>query len=542
MKRLGLVLVSVALVLGLAQCKKNVEPVSEGVVPGVGDGEIVLRLVGDGSKLAVFPETGAVYYTAGDVIHVASGGTYCGTLTYHSDDDGGYFSGSLTNTPSPDAKMYFYFVGNKSLNEGSPTSSISVDISDQTENYPVIACGESVEGYGETTEYHATMKNKCALVKFDVESSVSPTTPTLIGGMNTVITFTFAGDGVGTPTTGTVGSIKLPGDSGERWAVLLKQDAVASSTKKSIVNSEIIDFTHGNIPAINDNDYLSTGIGVTVTSRELPEGAIPGLFTINDNGDQVLFSKGNLQYQASTTTWRFAENQYDYVGDATLGNVYEGGVKCDNSLISDSYTGWIDLFGWGTSGYNHGAVCYQPWSTSITASCYSGASLYAGDGKADWGYNAISNGGNTENSGWRTLTTDEWNYLLKTRTASTINGIPNARYSKATVDGVFGLMIFPDSFTWPDGVSVPKANAINAWGDYTAGSYSAEDWEQLEEQNVLFMPAAGLRQGTVVNDSGSVCGQWSSTSTYSVNVGSTYLQTQMGTVKYAGINVRLVLD
>ena len=67
----------------------------------------------------------------------------------------------------------------------------------------------------------------------------------------------------------------------------------------------------------------------------LYEGSLPGLFTINADGDQVHFSQGNLQYQASTNTWRFAEHQYDYVG-------------ADNANISATYTGWIDLFVWGT--------------------------------------------------------------------------------------------------------------------------------------------------------------------------------------------------
>ena len=47
-----------------------------------------------------------------------------------------------------------------------------------------------------------------------------------------------------------------------------------------------------------------------------PIGAINSLFTINSNGDQVYFSQGNLQYQASTNTWKFADNQYDYIGGA----------------------------------------------------------------------------------------------------------------------------------------------------------------------------------------------------------------------------------
>ena len=44
---------------------------------------------------------------------------------------------------------------------------------------------------------------------------------------------------------------------------------------------------------------------------------------------QVHFSQGNLQYQASTNTWRFAEMQWDFVGGTDFytgelfGNVYE---------------------------------------------------------------------------------------------------------------------------------------------------------------------------------------------------------------------------
>ena len=72
--------------------------------------------------------------------------------------------------------------------------------------------------------------------------------------------------------------------------------------------------------------------------NDYPEGAINGLFTINENGDQVYFSKGNLQYQASTRTWRFAELQWDYVGNDSCGTVYENGVKCDNALATPQYS------------------------------------------------------------------------------------------------------------------------------------------------------------------------------------------------------------
>ena len=109
---------------------------------------------------------------------------------------------------------------------------------------------------------------------------------------------------------------------------------------------------------------------------QLP-GALNGLFTINDDGDQVYFSQGNLQYigSASTPYWKFADHQWDCLGTTTGQN-------------SDSVTVDRDLFGWGTSGFDNGQECYQPWSTTAY---YQGESYYSwGDltGSADWGYNA----------------------------------------------------------------------------------------------------------------------------------------------------------
>ena len=114
--------------------------------------------------------------------------------------------------------------------------------------------------------------------------------------------------------------------------------------------------------AENDGNY----VGKTGTC---PIGAINGKFTINANGGKVYFSQGNLQYQASTNTWRFAENQWDYVGTQNPPYGFQAGGTVsgsDNYYISQTYRGWIDLFCWGTSGYNHGANAYQPWSTSYS--------------------------------------------------------------------------------------------------------------------------------------------------------------------------------
>ena len=259
-----------------------------------------------------------------------------------------------------------------------------------------------------------------------------------------------------------------------------------------------------------------------------PTGAINGKFTVNDNGDQVYFSQGNLQYQASTDTWKFAENQYDYVGST-------------NSNISSSYSGWIDLFGWGTSGWNSGNTYYHPWDSD-----YSNGSTYGPSGQynltgsyanADWGvYNPISNGGNTSNQ-WRTLTQPEWNYLFNTRT--TTSGI---RYAKANVNNINGVILLPDN--WSSTI-FNLSNTNNSGASFSSNTISASQWTTLEDAGAVFLPAAGNRLGTSVYNVGSGGYYWSASYYGSgnaclVNFGGSGLDTDNYINRYYGRSVRLV--
>ena len=230
---------------------------------------------------------------------------------------------------------------------------------------------------------------------------------------------------------------------------------------------------------------------------DVPEGTINGLFTINENGDQVYFSQGNLQYQASTNTWRFAENQWDYVGsEVVMPDCYPGGTVwgSSNHLISPSYDGWIDLFGWGTSGYNHGAVCYQPWSTSrdcIDYYAYGNAaySLFDMTGQADWGFNPISNGNNTENF-WHCLSMDEWAYVFSTRFTSC-----GMHYAKANVNGVKGVILLPDNWNVN---TITLSNTDIPSASFTSNVITREEWNAMEAAGAVFLPAAGFRDGSEV--------------------------------------------
>ena len=186
---------------------------------------------------------------------------------------------------------------------------------------------------------------------------------------------------------------------------------------------------------------------------------------------QVTFSPGNLQYKASTSTWAFAENQYDFVGS-------------DNANISSTYDGWIDLFGWGTSGYND----KQPYMTSDNDYHYGDGANDLTDTNYDWGaYASISNGGNMA---WRTLSAAEWDYLLQTRDGAA------DKHGNATVAGDKGLVLLPDKWQLPEGLSFTADPT-----DWTTNTYTAEQWAEMEAAGAVFLPASGNRgnNGTIYN-------------------------------------------
>ena len=234
-------------------------------------------------------------------------------------------------------------------------------------------------------------------------------------------------------------------------------------------SSSICDFNDCEFTALPTNDnpltfdmyneaaFMAEFAAVAPQPEPEGDGKLTGAFTINANGDQIVFSKGNLQYQASTTTWQFATNQYDMIGE-------------DNANISDTYTGWIDLFGWGTGNCpTKNSTVDEDYSTFV-----------------DWGTNAISNGGNEANL-WRTLTRYEWNYLLKTRTnADNLKG-------QATVADVHGYVLLPDSWTLPAGLSFTASP-----NDWTTNDYTAEQWAQMEAAGAVFLPATGYRNPDIV--------------------------------------------
>ena len=241
-----------------------------------------------------------------------------------------------------------------------------------------------------------------------------------------------------------------------------------------------------------------------------------GIFTVSAD-KQVSFAKGNLQYQASTKTWRFAENQYDYIGS-------------DNSNISDTHSGWIDLFGWGTSN--------NPTNASTDDNDYQTF--------VDWGTNTI--GSDAPNT-WRTLSADEWYYIFYTRTnAPKLFGIGS----------VNGTIILPNDWTTPTDVTfIPSTekgltdqggyyydSSNSHWSDNT---YTLSDWQKMEDAGAVFLPAAGYRSGQGVGNVQNGGHYWASAAYNSDNAYYLYfygpsLYPQNYSVRRVGFSVRLVQD
>ena len=289
-------------------------------------------------------------------------------------------------------------------------------------------------------------------------------------------------------------------------------------------------------------------------SDNAPTGAINGKFTVNIYGDRVYFSQGNLQYigSASSPYWKFADNQWDCLGTTT-------GQNSANSNVDRDY------FGWGTSGYHDTNdtynVYYQPWSTPVetvsTDYNYYGygpsinmesSSLTGSSANYDWGvYNPISNGGNQAGL-WRTLTggrNGEWYYIFSIRAASTLNGVDNARFAKAKVANVQGVILFPDNYTHPSGVELPvNINETGAAG-WSGNNYSQDDFALMQAAGVVFLPAAGYRIGTSVSCVGTEGSYWSATcrnsdESYRVYFNDIDLYSESWRVRYPGRSVRLV--
>ena len=248
------------------------------------------------------------------------------------------------------------------------------------------------------------------------------------------------------------------------------------------------DWTNGMRVEVYDNDgdiilmkekageimFSATDAMVMPTLQTRERGKRIGIFSVGE-GKYVSFSQGNLQYQQSTDEWRFAREQYEYIGAE---NIKDG-------ALADK----IDLFGWSANNTT------APFGVSTSMS----ASDYAGD-FVDWGVNAIC--GDAPGT-WRTLSVDEWGYLFQGRKNAT------QLYSKGNIDGLRGMIILPDNWVMPEGLHF-TAQPTNLTMELDINTYTQAEWQRMEEAGAVFLCLTGRRDGTKIDHLEYYGGYWSS--------------------------------
>lgn len=200
--------------------------------------------------------------------------------------------------------------------------------------------------------------------------------------------------------------------------------------------------------------------------KSRPSDAITGLFSVR-NGETapvkyVHFSKGNLEAKWNGTqySWDYAYNQNSVIGDS------QGNTSIDSQVSNKS----VDLFCWSTTATN------SNWGIHTQST-----DDYIGGEFKDWGQ-CIDNNGT-----WRTLTADEWEYLLgrENDKGELLNQVTYINYTDVDDhdSGNFGLILYPDDYS----------------GDVTGGDYTSSQWTSMQNAGCVFLPATGLRAGSNVS-------------------------------------------
>ena len=245
-----------------------------------------------------------------------------------------------------------------------------------------------------------------------------------------------------------------------------------------------------------------TGVAINYSKFTTLSSALSGSFSVSKT-QKVHFSHGNLRYTVSSGVWDFYPNQYD------CASTYESNV--------------ISLFNWG---YNETQSIIPNGSFTDNVNRASGDLIL----DQDWGYHV------GEKNTWRTLTTQEWQYLFN-----------EGAYANATRAGLYayGVTVAGKAnctVLYPDGFSGTKVSN----GDLTSYD-TASEWEAAQNEGVVCLPAVGYRSSGSVNDVNQTATYWSSTAynsnnAYIVYFNSTNLLSGPYNNRAHGYAVRLVTD
>lgn len=495
-------LIMAAALMTMTQCRKQ-ETVP--VTPAADTMKMTIT-AGPG-RTDINTATGAITWSAGDKLYVSDGTNWLGCLTLVGEGGSaqGTFTGSIAGIDESETTCHFFYLGHDN-GMAEPTGTAAASISFAAQDGTLAGAMKYHTGYGSTDvtvqdgEYagYVIMGTKIAIahINFTTDGTSDYTGSLTMGGTGIFNTLSVSPDG--TFSGSGDGGIVIGGTTGERYVTLIPTtgtDRVDVSFTGDATGS--MNFLAG----IRENKFYGMKDAIAVTL----EASAP-VFSVAA-GTTVEFAPGNLYWDGSS--WQFEANQWDFRTYAGKNSCIAGSVKTDGTP-----NGHWGLFGWSTSATTYGM------STSQNNDDYSGDFN-------DWGGLAI---GDYEANTWRTLTKNEWSYLLGDGDSFRTDASSLRAWVTLEDVNVSGLVILPDGTEYPLTVLA-----------------SITETTDLATYNAVFLPAAGFRYDTSVRNVGSFGFYWSSSyndsnSAYYLNFNSGSVSPSFSSYRYNGFSVRLVSE
>lgn len=172
---------------------------------------------------------------------------------------------------------------------------------------------------------------------------------------------------------------------------------------------------------------------------------LPGVFSVSET-KKIQFSTGYLQaiYTSGSYKWQNASNQLEVVS---------GTAKDGNLSVNSQVDGKI-------------VDCFA----SITENNYNGLGLNKKSTGLDWGKLLTDDN-------WSSLNLKEWEYLINTRSSTPC--------ATAKIDGIGGVLIFPDNFESPAGITIYTSDTKGTFDNHNI--FTLSQFKELEKNGAVFL-------------------------------------------------------
>lgn len=517
----------------LAACAKQVENAAEEAAPVKASGNVVFiqaKAGSDATKAEIDNSTAKFTWSAGDQIAVyangyklsdalAEGGTNSATFAFSGDNvladedraDFAVFPASLVFDGSTPTAVSESEHNAECFTLTLPGSYNLSEIQGDASPVPMIATNVSGAGL--------EFKHICALLRITVEAVPKSTSYITFDFHNNKVQgdFSIADVVVGTSTLETSETDPEYDDD----IITVINDGVFSTFQDAITVN--IPVPTGSYTFVTVTSYDATDHAINAITKSIKEvESVPATWTAARKSahkvkaslpyftsnlktyKKVVFAPGNLQATitsrptadgddtavGSAENWRFAEHQYDALGDCEGNRLAKNGADIDLfSWIGQSATyDYADDQKYGVLWPNNGADLLHVGTTHPEKIKYS------------WGdiFNGISYPADT----WRLPNADkeggegspEWTRLVSARNCSYVATKATLINGEDTV--ARGLIIFPDNYKHPYGVKEltncgrEKASSIH----YAENVISLDEWNTLEKMGgCAFLPVTSNR-------------------------------------------------